>query len=55
MKAIVCEQIEQFIYVEVEEPTVGVGEALLRIQRIGICSVLPSYRGALSLFMREYC
>jgi 2-desacetyl-2-hydroxyethyl bacteriochlorophyllide A dehydrogenase len=46
MKAIVCEQIEQLKYVEVEEPTVGEGEALVRIQRIGICGTdLHAFKG----------
>ncbi|KRE61493.1 zinc-binding alcohol dehydrogenase family protein [Paenibacillus sp. Soil750] len=46
MKAIVCEQIEHLKYVEVEEPTVGVGEALVRIQRIGICGTdLHAFKG----------
>lgn len=46
MKAIVCEQIEQLKYVEVEEPTVGQGEALVRIQRIGICGTdLHAFKG----------
>ncbi|NOU68743.1 alcohol dehydrogenase catalytic domain-containing protein [Paenibacillus sp. LMG 31461] len=46
MKAIVCEQIEHLKYVEIEEPTVGVGEALVRIQRIGICGTdLHAFKG----------
>lgn len=46
MKAIVCQQIEQFKYVEVEEPGVGQGEALVRIQRIGICGTdLHAFKG----------
>jgi 2-desacetyl-2-hydroxyethyl bacteriochlorophyllide A dehydrogenase len=46
MKAIVCEQIEHLKYVDVVEPTVGVGEALVRIQRIGICGTdLHAFKG----------
>ncbi|KRE91321.1 alcohol dehydrogenase [Paenibacillus sp. Soil766] len=46
MKAIVCEQIEQLKYTEVEEPIVGKGEALVRIQRIGICGTdLHAFKG----------
>ncbi|CAH1231875.1 L-galactonate-5-dehydrogenase [Paenibacillus allorhizoplanae] len=46
MKAIVCEQVEHLKYVEVEEPSVGVGEALVRIQRIGICGTdLHAFKG----------
>lgn len=46
MKAIVCEQIEHLKYVELEEPTIGVGEALVRIQRIGICGTdLHAFKG----------
>lgn len=46
MKAIVCEQVEQFTYVEVEQPTVGAGEALVRIKRIGICGTdLHAFKG----------
>lgn len=46
MKAIVCEQIEHLKYVEIEDPTVGMGEALVRIQRIGICGTdLHAFKG----------
>ncbi|CAN7289370.1 zinc-binding alcohol dehydrogenase family protein [Paenibacillus sp. LjRoot153] len=46
MKAIVCEKIEQLKYVEVEEPIVGEREALVRIQRIGICGTdLHAFKG----------
>ncbi|OCT14675.1 alcohol dehydrogenase [Paenibacillus pectinilyticus] len=46
MKAIVCEQIEQFRYVEVEQPTAGSGEAIVRIKRIGICGTdLHAFKG----------
>lgn len=46
MKAIVCEQIEQFRLVELEEPVVRAGEAIVRIQRIGICGTdLHAYKG----------
>ncbi|MEC0230677.1 zinc-binding alcohol dehydrogenase family protein [Paenibacillus alba] len=46
MKAIVCEQIEQFNLVEMQEPTVKAGEAIVRIKRIGICGTdLHAYKG----------
>lgn len=46
MRAIICEQIEQFRYVEVEQPIVGAGEAIVRIQRIGICGTdLHAFKG----------
>lgn len=46
MKAIVCEQIEQFKLVEMQEPVVLAGEAIVRIKRIGICGTdLHAYKG----------
>lgn len=46
MKAIVCEQIEQFKFVEMQEPDVKAGEAIVRIKRIGICGTdLHAYKG----------
>lgn len=46
MKAIVCEQIEQFKFVELQEPVVKAGEAIVRIKRIGICGTdLHAYKG----------
>ncbi|MDR6885380.1 zinc-binding alcohol dehydrogenase family protein [Bacillus sp. 3255] len=46
MKAIVCEQIEQFRMVELEAPELRAGEAIVRIQRIGICGTdLHAYKG----------
>ncbi|OAS20232.1 zinc-binding alcohol dehydrogenase family protein [Paenibacillus oryzisoli] len=46
MKAIVCEQIEQLKYIEVEEPLVGEAEALVRIRRVGICGTdLHAFKG----------
>ncbi|OPH48812.1 alcohol dehydrogenase [Paenibacillus ferrarius] len=46
MKAIICEQIEQFNLVEMREPTVKAGEAIVRIKRIGICGTdLHAYKG----------
>jgi 2-desacetyl-2-hydroxyethyl bacteriochlorophyllide A dehydrogenase len=46
LKAIVCEQIEQFKFVEMQEPVVKAGEAIVRIKRIGICGTdLHAYKG----------
>ncbi|BFT69651.1 zinc-binding alcohol dehydrogenase family protein [Paenibacillus sp. P36] len=46
MKAIVCEQVEQFNFVEMQEPEVRAGEAIVRIKRIGICGTdLHAYKG----------
>lgn len=46
MKAIVCEQIEHLKYIDVEEPILGEREALVRIQRIGICGTdLHAFKG----------
>ncbi|WP_254636312.1 alcohol dehydrogenase catalytic domain-containing protein, partial [Lysinibacillus sp. GbtcB16] len=45
-KAIVCEQIEQFRLVDIEEPVLRAGEAIVRIQRIGICGTdLHAFKG----------
>ncbi|MDQ0878560.1 2-desacetyl-2-hydroxyethyl bacteriochlorophyllide A dehydrogenase [Paenibacillus sp. V4I3] len=46
MKAIICEQIEKFKLVEVQEPSLRAGEAIVRIKRIGICGTdLHAYKG----------
>lgn len=46
MKGIVCEEINLLKLVEVEEPSVQAGEALVRIRRIGICGTdLHAYKG----------
>ncbi|SFI69376.1 2-desacetyl-2-hydroxyethyl bacteriochlorophyllide A dehydrogenase [Paenibacillus sp. UNC496MF] len=46
MKAIVCEQIEQFKWIELEEPAFEPGEAVVRIKRIGICGTdLHAFKG----------
>ncbi|NOV02458.1 zinc-binding alcohol dehydrogenase family protein [Paenibacillus planticolens] len=46
MKAIVCEEIERFAFVEMQEPAVKAGEAIVRIKRIGICGTdLHAYKG----------
>src|SRR3954465_2870486 len=46
MKSIVCEQPNQFKMVEVEQPELKTGEALVRIRRIGICGTdYHAYRG----------
>ncbi|BBH21422.1 alcohol dehydrogenase [Paenibacillus baekrokdamisoli] len=46
MKGIVCEQIDQFQYIEMLEPTYVKGEAIVRIKRIGICGTdLHAYKG----------
>ncbi|MCQ6559836.1 zinc-binding alcohol dehydrogenase family protein [Paenibacillus mendelii] len=47
MKGIICEQIERFTMVEMEEPPApNAGEAVVRIRRIGICGTdLHAYRG----------
>jgi 2-desacetyl-2-hydroxyethyl bacteriochlorophyllide A dehydrogenase len=37
MKAIVCQQVDEFKMIEIEAPVAGQGEALVRIRRIGIC------------------
>ena len=46
MKAIVCEQINQFRMVDLEEPTLLPGCAIVSIRRIGICGTdMHAYRG----------
>ncbi|GIP36061.1 zinc-binding alcohol dehydrogenase family protein [Paenibacillus sp. J2TS4] len=51
MKSIRCEQPNQFIMREVEQPSVKEGEALIRIRRIGICGTdYHAYRGRQPFF-----
>lgn len=46
MKAIICEQIDKLELVEHNEPSLGHGEAIVRIRRIGICGTdLHAYKG----------
>ncbi len=46
MLGIVCEQIEHFKLVEVPEPNLVDGEAIVRIKRVGICGTdLHAYKG----------
>lgn len=46
MLGIVCEQIEQFKLVELPEPSLVEGEAIIRIKRIGICGTdLHAFKG----------
>jgi 2-desacetyl-2-hydroxyethyl bacteriochlorophyllide A dehydrogenase len=46
MKGIVCEQIGQFKRIEMKEPTLRPGEAIVRIRRIGICGTdMHAYKG----------
>ncbi|NOU96417.1 alcohol dehydrogenase catalytic domain-containing protein [Paenibacillus sp. LMG 31456] len=46
MKGIVCEEIEKFQLVEMKEPSLVAGEAIVRIRRIGICGTdLHAYKG----------
>ncbi len=46
MKAIVCENPKQFKMIEVEQPVLQEGEALIRVQRIGICGTdIHAYSG----------
>ncbi|SFD65548.1 2-desacetyl-2-hydroxyethyl bacteriochlorophyllide A dehydrogenase [Paenibacillus catalpae] len=46
MKGIVCEQVEQFKLLELEEPVFTEGEAIVRIKRVGICGTdLHAYKG----------
>ncbi|MCM3626057.1 zinc-binding alcohol dehydrogenase family protein [Paenibacillus glycanilyticus] len=46
MKGIICEQIEQFNYAELEEPVYTEGEAIIQIKRVGICGTdLHAYKG----------
>ena len=51
MKYIVCENPEEFILREKEQPQAGDGEALLRITRVGICGTdLHAYSGNQAFF-----
>ena len=46
MKGIVCEGIQQFEQVELAEPELKQGEAIVRVKRVGICGTdLHAYRG----------
>ncbi len=46
MKAIICEQPGQFKMKEIDPPSPGAGEALVRLRRIGICGTdLHAYKG----------
>lgn len=46
MKAIVCEQVDQLMYVEQEEPALQPETAVVRIHRIGICGTdLHAFKG----------
>jgi 2-desacetyl-2-hydroxyethyl bacteriochlorophyllide A dehydrogenase len=46
MKGIVCQQVERFELVDLEEPVFAPGEAIVRIKRIGICGTdLHAYKG----------
>jgi Threonine dehydrogenase and related Zn-dependent dehydrogenases len=46
MKGIICEQIEQFKYTDLEEPVYRQGEAIIQIKRVGICGTdLHAYKG----------
>lgn len=46
MKAIVCEQVEKFKFIDLPEPDLVPGEAIVGIRRIGICgSDLHTYKG----------
>ncbi|MFD0679133.1 MULTISPECIES: zinc-binding alcohol dehydrogenase family protein [unclassified Paenibacillus] len=46
MRGIVCEEIEKFKLVEMKEPSLAAGEAIVRIRRIGICGTdLHAYKG----------
>lgn len=46
MKAIICEQIDKLELVEQNDPSLGHGEAIVRIRRIGICGTdLHAYKG----------
>lgn len=46
MKGIVCEQMERLKLVEMDEPTLNPGEAIVRVKRIGICGTdLHAYKG----------
>ncbi|WP_127588670.1 zinc-binding alcohol dehydrogenase family protein [Paenibacillus koleovorans] len=46
MKGIVCQEVNRLQYVEMREPELKPGEAIVRIRRIGICGTdLHAYRG----------
>ncbi|TCM99011.1 2-desacetyl-2-hydroxyethyl bacteriochlorophyllide A dehydrogenase [Paenibacillus sp. BK033] len=46
MKGIVCEQVEQFRYADLEEPVFTPGEAIVSVKRVGICGTdLHAYKG----------
>lgn len=46
MKSIVCEQPNQFMMIETEQPVPKKGEALIRVRRIGICGTdIHAYGG----------
>ena len=46
MRAIVCEEIDRLVLKELPQPKRGEGEALVAIQRIGICGTdLHAYKG----------
>ncbi|WP_239616739.1 zinc-binding alcohol dehydrogenase family protein [Cohnella mopanensis] len=46
MRGIVCEEIDRFNLVELPEPTIVEGEAIVRIRRVGICGTdLHAFKG----------
>ncbi|RED66225.1 zinc-binding alcohol dehydrogenase family protein [Cohnella lupini] len=46
MKGIVCQEIERFELVELPEPVMGIGEAIIRVKRVGICGTdLHAFKG----------
>src|SRR5690349_17082473 len=46
MRSIVCEQPEEILLKENPVPVRGVGDALLRVRRVGICGTdLHAYKG----------
>src|SRR6201991_1186955 len=51
MNALVCESPGQFVYKDIEQPTPGEGQALLKIKRIGICGTdLHAFEGTQPFF-----
>src|ERR1700754_3084149 len=51
MNALVCESPGQFVYKDIEQPTPGEGQALLKIKRIGICGTdLHAFEGTQPYF-----
>lgn len=51
MKAIACEQPNQLKLMNIDEPVLSEGEALVRIHRVGICGTdLHAYRGVQPFF-----